>query len=70
MLDFFGKIVDMISRFWDILVNVIKSLALSVVVISQSSGAAAGLIPYLPTILASSLSIVIAVSIVKLITGR
>ena len=65
MLDFFNMVGGYLVTAWNAIVNLIESLLMAVSMVGSSLGFVAGLVLYVPPILASGIIIFIAVYVVR-----
>ena len=70
MFEFFDKVVGFFERAWEMLVNLIESLLLAITVATNASGIGLALVRYMPMMIGAAITVVTAVSVVKLLAGR
>lgn len=70
MLNFFDTVIGYIEMFVGLAVNLVKSLGMMVVVLVKAVILPQSFIFYVPSFLAVSITIVVAVSVLKLLIGR
>lgn len=69
MFKFFDWIVNVFSTLFQMLTNIVTGMYNAIVIVSQSMSLAYVLIPYIPSFIATSIYIVVAIGIIKLILG-
>lgn len=70
MFDFFDKILGFIETVFSFFLNLIESLIQAVLFLGQGSAFVLSLAPMMPTIIATSIIIVVSISVVKFLIGR
>lgn len=70
MFDFFEKTLGIIESFFEYFINLCESFFLAFDVLSEAIRVPIFLAGFLPSIIASSLFIVVALGVVKFIVGR
>lgn len=70
MLNFFQTVIEYIKLFYELVVNSVRSLALLLQVVLSAATLPQSLITYVPSFLATSILIVLSISVLKLILGR
>lgn len=70
MMDFFTAVWEVIEMCIDFLINLVQSLIMLLSVIVSASSLPTNLALHLPSFLATSVIIVAAITIIKLIIGR
>lgn len=70
MFDFFGTILGWLQTLANFIVSLVESLILAIVALSASSSLPLTLVSYMPAILGASITIAVAVMVVKFLIGR
>lgn len=70
MFDFFGTILGWLQTLANFIVSLVESLILAIVALSASSSLPLTLVSFMPAILGASITIVVAVMVVKFLIGR
>lgn len=70
MLDFFEMLWSYIVLFFDYLINTIEMLITFIFALSTAIQIPAGIYGYLPAIIGSSMLVVVAIAVIKLLIGR
>lgn len=69
MLNFFDMIADFFSSVWQMIINIVTGLVNALLIVASSLAVPVGLLPYVPSFIAASITIVLGVGVVKLIIG-
>lgn len=70
MLEFFNDIFGYFNIFWQFLQNIIESITMSIVMLTQTLTFPLQLVGYMPAIIGTSITMVVAIATVKFIIGR
>lgn len=69
MFGFFDTIVDFFDTIWQFITNFITGLINAIVIVTQSTAIPLQLLVYVPSFIFTSITIVVAIGIVKLLVG-
>lgn len=69
MVNFFRSVTDFFASIWTLLSNLLSSMFQAIQIVTQVPVAGVTLIPFVPAVLGTCITIVLAVGIVKLILG-
>lgn len=70
MFDFFDKIIGFVEQVWEFLVNLVNSLITAMETLLIVVQIPTILLPFLPSFIMVSVTIVISFSVIKFIIGR
>ena len=70
MFDFFNQIIGYIQTAFDFLLNLIESLIMAVVFVSNSSAVVLSMSAFMPAIIGTCVVITVAIAVVKFLIGR
>lgn len=70
MLEFFNNIFGYFEIFWQFLQNIIESITMSIVMLTNTSAFPLSLVGFMPAIIGTSITCVVAISVMKFIVGR
>lgn len=69
MFKFFDSLMDFIFTIWNLVVNTISSLINAIVVVTQATTVPLQLISYVPAVIGASITLVVAIGVIKLVLG-
>lgn len=69
MFNFFDTIVDFFDTIWQFITNFITGLINAIVIVTQATSIPLQLLVYVPSFIFTSITIVLAIGVVKLIVG-
>lgn len=69
MLNFFNVISDFFSSIWQMIINIVTGLVNAMLILASSLAVPAGLLPYVPSFIGASITIVLGIGVIKLIIG-
>ncbi len=69
MFKFFDSFMDFVTTIWNLVVNTISSLINAIVIVTQASTVPLQLLAYVPSVIGASITLVVAIGIVKLLLG-
>ena len=70
MFDFFDKIIGFVEQLWEFLVNMVNSLITAMETLLIVVQIPTILLPFLPSFIMVSVTIVISFSVIKFVIGR
>lgn len=69
MFKFFGFLENLFNTLWELITNLVTGLINAVIIVQQSVSLPLSILPYVPSFIFTSISIVVAIGIIKLIIG-
>lgn len=69
MFSFFDTIIDFFDTIWQFLTNIITGMINAIVIVTQATAIPLQLLVYVPSFIFTSITIVLAIGVVKLIVG-
>lgn len=69
MLNFFDMIGDFFASLWQMVVNLVSGLVNAILIVSSSIQLPIRLLLYVPSFIGASITLVLAVGVIKLIIG-
>lgn len=69
MLNFFDMIADFFASIWQMVVNLVSGLINALLIVSSACSLPVHLLPYVPSFIGASITIVFGIGITKLILG-
>lgn len=69
MFKFFSFLEEVITTLWDLITNVVTGIVNAYFIIQNSVSLPIAILPYVPSFVFTSITIVVAVGVIKLIIG-